>query len=165
MKYLKFSLIAVAVIGLNGCLLGGDTGSNGVEGEIGKTGADGQNGSPGVNSLVMQTNLAVGDTDCPNSGVQFDSGIDTDASGSLEISEITNTNYVCVPGVTSVSFTQLLSSLNNDWFIDGAALVSANKNTWLTATSSTGVQSNLPDTQQVTNTRFSRHNDSDGKWC
>jgi alkaline phosphatase len=150
MKYLKFSLIAVALFGLNGCLLSGDDGSKGVEGDTGQTGANGQDGSPGANSLVMQTNLAVGDTNCPNSGVQFDSGIDSNVNGSLETSEISNTNYVCVPGITSVSSTQLLSSLNNDWFIDAAALVSENKNTWLDATGSKSEQSNLSGAMQVT---------------
>jgi len=153
MKNVKLSLIAVAVIGLNGCFLKGDDGSNGIEGAAGQTGVDGQNGTPGTqgtNSLVMQTNLAVGNANCPNSGVQFDSGIDTDVSGSLETSEITSTNYICAPGLASVSSTQLLSSLNNDWYIEAAALVSRNKNTWLNATGGISEQSNSPSQQQVT---------------
>jgi alkaline phosphatase len=142
MKNMKLSLIAIAVIGLNGCFLEGDDGTNGVNGVAGQDGTDGQNGSAGTTSLVLQTNLIIGDTNCPNSGVKFDSGIDADTSGILEPSEITSTNYVCAPGVTEVSSTQLLTSLNNQWFIDGAALVSQNKNTWLSATSGTGTQSN-----------------------
>jgi len=109
MKYLKLSLTAVAVVGLNGCFLEGD---------------NGQIGMTGKNSLVIQSDLAIGNANCPNSGLQFNSGIDTNVSGSLESSEIINTNYVCAPSLLSVSSTQLLSSLNNDWFIEAAALVS-----------------------------------------
>jgi alkaline phosphatase len=134
MKDLKLSLIAVAVVGLNGCFLEGD---------------NGQIGMTGKNSLVIQSDLAIGNANCPNSGFQFNSGIDINASGSLESSEITNTNYVCAPSLLSVSSTQLLSSLNNDWFIEAAALVSQNKNTWLNATGGVSAQSNFPGGQQV----------------
>jgi alkaline phosphatase len=155
MKNIKLSLIAVAVIGLNGCFLEGDDGTNGTNGVAGQDGTNGvagqdgtngQDGSAGTTSLVVQTNLLIGDTNCPNSGVKFDSGIDADMSGTLEPSEITSTNYVCAPGITEVSSTQLLTSLNNQWFIDGAALVSQNKNTWLSATSGAGTQNDSDNT-------------------
>jgi alkaline phosphatase len=159
MKNIKLSLIAIAVIGLNGCLLEGDdgtngtNGTNGVAGQDGTNGTNGQDGSTGSTSLTVQTNLIIGDTNCPNSGVKFDSGIDADTSGTLEPSEISSTNFVCAPGITEISSTQLLTSLNNQWFIDGAALISQNKSTWLTATSGVGAQSSGGDTdiaQQVT---------------
>ncbi|MFT6088104.1 MAG: alkaline phosphatase [Glaciecola sp.] len=168
MKHIKLSLIAIAVIGLNGCFVEGDDGTNGtngingvagqdgtngINGVTGQNGTNGQDGSAGNTSLLLQTNLIIGDINCPNSGVRFDSGIDVDTSGTLEPSEITSTNYVCAPGITEVSSTQLLTSLNNQWFIDGAALVSQNKNTWLTATSGAVAQSNSGNSnieQQVT---------------
>ena len=72
MKNLKLSLIALAVMGLSAC--DGDDGTNGTD------------GSNGVNSLIVQTALAAGDANCPNSGVQIDSGIDADSSGTLAVS-------------------------------------------------------------------------------
>lgn len=153
MKNMKLSLIAIAVFGLNGCFLEGDDGTNGANGVAGINGADGQDGATGTSSLVVQTNLTIGDINCPNSGVKFDSGIDADLSGILEPSEITSTNYVCAPGVTAVSSTQLLNSLNNQWFIDGAALISQNKNTWLNATRGADAQissDNADKAQKIT---------------
>ena len=87
MKNVNLSLIALAVMGLTACVDDGD---------------DGTNGSNGTSSLIVQTALATGDVNCPNSGVQIESGIDADASGTLESTEINATEYVCTPGVTSV---------------------------------------------------------------
>ncbi|MEP1385462.1 MAG: alkaline phosphatase [Paraglaciecola sp.] len=125
MKTLRLSAIAVAILGLASCS-DGDNGADGI---------NGQNGVDGLTSLVVQTALAVGDASCPNSGVQIDTGLDSDASGTLETSEITATEYVCVAGATSVSSNELLTSLNNDWFTDGAQRVEDAKAAWLDATS------------------------------
>jgi len=93
---------------------------------------DGQNG---LTSLTVQTELAVGDANCPNSGVRIDSGLDADADGTLADSEITSTSYVCVPGVNSVSSSELLTSLNNEWFVAAQTEVENNKAVWMNATS------------------------------
>ncbi|KXJ61323.1 MAG: alkaline phosphatase [Alteromonas sp. Nap_26] len=150
MNLFKLSIIAVAVAGLSGCFLEGDDGKNGVDGQNGVNGVDGidgqdgtngtdgtngQDGSNGLNSLTVQTNLAIGDANCPNSGVRIDSGLDTDGNGELAESEITSTSYVCVPGVTTVNSGELLSSLNNDWFVAGQMEVENNKQVWMNATS------------------------------
>lgn len=128
MKLFKLSVVAVAVAGLSGCFMEGDDGADGTNGT---NGADGANG---LNSLTLQTQLAVGDANCPNSGVQIDSGLDSDNDGSLSASEITSTSYVCAPGNTSVNNAELLTSLNNDWFVAAAQEVENNKAVWMQAT-------------------------------
>lgn len=129
MNLFKLSIIAVAVAGLSACSLEGDDGNDGAPG------ADGADGQNGLTSLTVQTELAVGDTNCPNSGVRIDSGLDADADGSLGESEITSTSYVCVPGVNSVSSSELLTSLNNEWFVAAQTEVENNKTVWMNATS------------------------------
>ncbi|WP_334020387.1 alkaline phosphatase [Alteromonas sp. S015] len=126
MNLFKLSIIAVAVAGLSACSLEGDDGNDGADG------ADGQNG---LTSLTVQTELAVGDANCPNSGVRIDSGLDADADGTLGDSEITSTSYVCVPGVNSVSSSELITSLNNEWFVAAQSEVENNKAVWMNATS------------------------------
>ena len=129
MNLFKLSIIAVAVAGLSACSLEGDDGSDGAPG------ADGSNGQNGLTSLTVQTELAVGDANCPNSGIRIDSGLDADADGTLGDSEITSTSYVCVPGVNSVSNSELLTSLNNEWFVAAKSEVENNKAVWMNATS------------------------------
>lgn len=131
----KLSLIAAALLSLTACVDDGDDGSNGTNG------TNGSDGSNGLNSLVIQTPLAVGNVNCPNSGVQIDTGLDADANGSLASTEITSTQYVCAPGVTSVNSSELLSNLNNDWFVDGQQTVTQARQTWLNATSTTAAKS------------------------
>ena len=129
MNLFKLSIIAVAVAGLSACSLEGDDGNDGAPG------ADGADGQNGLTSLTVQTELAVGDANCPNSGVRIDSGLDADADGTLADSEITSTSYVCVPGVNSVSNSELLTSLNNEWFVAAQTEVENNKAVWMNATS------------------------------
>lgn len=124
MKILRLSAIAVAILGLASC----SDGDNGV------AGTNGTNGANGLNSLVIQTVLAMGDTNCPNGGVKIDSGLDSDASGNLDTAEVTATEYVCSPGKTSVAASEILTSINNDWFTEGAQQVEAAKQVWLDAT-------------------------------
>lgn len=130
MKTLRLSAIAVTMLGLAGCS-GGDNGIDGNNGINGNNGADGTNG---LNSLVAQTALAVGDNQCPNGGIQIDSGLDSDINGSLEETEITTTKYICSAGATSVSTSEMLSSLNNRWFTAGSQQVEKAKKIWLDAT-------------------------------
>ncbi|MEG3766865.1 alkaline phosphatase [Alteromonas sp. 14N.309.X.WAT.G.H12] len=122
MKVFKTSLIAMTLAGLTACSLDGNDGANG------------QNGTNGTNSLTVQTDLAMGDENCPNSGVRLDSGLDLDSDGSLADTEVTATSYVCVPAVTQVASGEILSSLNNDYFVAGQTEIQSAKSTWLNAT-------------------------------
>ena len=137
MKNFKLSLVALALIGLTAC---GD-GDDGKDGTNGTNGANGANGSNGFNSLVMQTALSVGDTQCPNSGVKIDSGLDSNSNGSMDAAEITATEFVCSTGVTQVNTSELLTNLNNDWFVAGQQQVVKAKQTWLDATTSSAAKS------------------------
>ena len=76
MKKLNLTRIALAVMRLSACVDDGD---------------DGTNGTNGSSSLIVQSPLLTGDVNCPNSGVKIDSGIDADASGTLESAEISAT--------------------------------------------------------------------------
>lgn len=147
MKVFKYSLLALALAGLTACSLDGD---DGADGAAGQNGTDGTNG---LNSLTVQTDLPVGDDNCPNSGVRFDSGLDSDSDGTLAESEITATSYVCVPAETSVSTDQLLTSLNNDYFVSGQAEVEAAKATWLRATGTASTDGVQTTTAQATVTK------------
>ena len=70
-------------------------GDDGARGPLGPAGSDGADGADGAAALVVQTELAAGDANCPNGGVQIDSGTDTDGNGTLDASEITDTSHIC----------------------------------------------------------------------
>ncbi len=97
----KPKLLSAVITALVLTACGGDDGRNGTDGADGSNGAEGSNGvdgSAGLNSLTVQTQLAMGSAACFNGGVQFDSGLDTDADGILSTTEITETSYVCASG-------------------------------------------------------------------
>ena len=100
------SLFAVSVVSLGGCV------------DDGNDGTDGANGSNGLNSLVLQTELSIGDSDCRNGGVKIDSGIDANSNGDLEAGEINSSEFVCSPTVTEVSEREILNNTNNTWYMD-----------------------------------------------
>lgn len=52
------------------------------------------NGVNGNNGLIRTTNELAGDN-CENGGIKIDSGIDSDANGTLDDTEITSTAYIC----------------------------------------------------------------------
>lgn len=148
MKNFVYTLIAASVISLSGCVDDGDdgaqgaTGPAGAAGEQGPAGADGQDGqdgtngtdgtdgSNGLNSLINQTALAVGNENCRNGGVQIDSGLDSNADGVLDASEVTDTQYVCSPTLTELPDSALASSRTNSYFVAGRAEVEQAKEIW-----------------------------------
>lgn len=77
----------------------GADGAPGLDGEDGVDGVDGVDGTDALQPIVTVTDEAAG-TNCQFGGVRVDVGLDTDASGVLDASEITGTEYVCngVPG-------------------------------------------------------------------
>jgi alkaline phosphatase len=114
MKHFKVAILSAAIAGLTAC--GGDDGRNG---------ANGSNGSDGLNSLITQTQLAVGDSNCPGGGVQFDSGADSDSNGSLESSEITDTTFTCEPFTAPEQIDLIGNTKDNVWFSEAQARVAA----------------------------------------
>ena len=76
----------------------GNTGPEGPRGQQGEPGNDGNNGTDGNNgltSLITQSTLYSGNTNCFNGGIQFDSGIDANGNDTLDAAEITSTSHVC----------------------------------------------------------------------
>ncbi|MBU0539300.1 MAG: alkaline phosphatase, partial [Gammaproteobacteria bacterium] len=114
MKHFKVAILSAAIAGLTAC--GGDDGRNG---------ANGSNGSDGLNSLITQTQLPVGDSNCPGGGVQFDSGADSDSNGSLESSEITDTTFTCEPFTAPEQIDLIGNTKDNVWFSEAQARVAA----------------------------------------
>lgn len=92
MQYSKLLMTSAMVGLLFGC--SGDDGDNGADGT---DGTNGTNGTNGLNSLVSQTPIGTG-TECTFGGIQVDSGVDADNSGTLDAGEIDSTNYICEDG-------------------------------------------------------------------
>ena len=76
-------------------------------------GVDGINGSNGSDSLVVPTLEAAG-SNCANGGQKFETGIDTSGNGSLELSEVIITEYICngIAGIDGVDGTNGTSGYN-----------------------------------------------------
>ena len=102
------SLVAVSAASLVGCV------------DDGKDGINGTDGVNGANSLVVQTQLVIGDANCRNGGVQIDSGLDSNSNATLDQNEISDTQYVCTPGVTQVSSNEILNNTSNDWYVESS---------------------------------------------
>ncbi len=104
MNYLSkvFTLVALVAV-LAAC----DDGDDGDRGPQGDAGAD---GAAGLNSLTRQTDLAVGSAACPTGGVLIESGLDVDASGTLEDSEVTESSTLCAAN-SEFNFNRVASFL------------------------------------------------------
>ncbi|MGY3793066.1 DUF7151 family protein [Aquimarina sp. 433] len=57
-------------------------------------GEDGISGQNGLNSLIETIGEPAG-INCENGGIKIESGLDTNANGSLETNEIISTEYIC----------------------------------------------------------------------
>lgn len=85
------------------------------DGEDGNQGAAGENG---LNSLVAQSEIAVGSTECFNGGVRIDSGLDDNANSVLDASEIDSSENICSPSLAS-TISNLHASTTNFALADG----------------------------------------------
>ncbi len=74
--------------------LKGDKGDKGDDGNDGADGSSGDDGSTGLNSLINTTVEPAG-ANCSFGGIKIESGLDSDASGTLESGEVTQTQYIC----------------------------------------------------------------------
>ncbi len=81
-------------ISSTGYVCNGSDGANGSNGTTGATGAPGSNGTNGLNALLSIVSEPAG-ANCTYGGNKVSSGLDSDASGVLDLGEITSTSYVC----------------------------------------------------------------------
>ena len=106
----KQKLLLSMTIALSLGLIGCDDGDNGMDG------SDGSNGSDGLTSLITQTQIAVGNVNCLNGGIQVDSGPDSNEDGLLGVDEITTTEYLCNQSITSLEPEQIRMNTSNAWY-------------------------------------------------
>ncbi|WP_196138729.1 alkaline phosphatase [Aliikangiella sp. G2MR2-5] len=97
MSYFKLSTVAVVASLMLGCV---------------------EDGSDGLNSLVNQSQLEIGNEFCRNGGLQVDSGVDMDANGILDSGEIESTEYLCNEPITQLKANDILESTANPWFVE-----------------------------------------------
>jgi len=84
----------------------GAAGTNGTNGTAGASGSTGATGASGLVSLVSITNETSG-SNCTYAGLKVSSGIDTNSDGSLAVSEIQSTKYVCNGAPASTAFAYI----------------------------------------------------------
>jgi len=72
-------------------------------------GASGTNGTNGLNSLTSMATEGSG-LNCPTGGLRINSGVDANANGVLDPSEVTSTNYIC-NGANGLTTSTGLNSL------------------------------------------------------
>ncbi|MGL1958585.1 MAG: alkaline phosphatase [Colwellia sp.] len=113
MKNLKNSIIVITIAC---CLSACDDGENGIAGVNGSNGIGGVNG---VSSLISQTVLSVGNEHCKNGGIAVNSGLDSNADGTLSNDEVTESNYICSATIKTLSTTSLATNVRNNWFVQG----------------------------------------------
>ncbi len=73
-------------------------------------GGAGAGGQDAVQALIVTNPIAAGGVDCPAGGVQIDAGMDTDANGTLEASEITSSTTACNGAPGNNGLAALVSS-------------------------------------------------------
>lgn len=88
----------------------GPIGLTGPAGATGATGAQGIAGTNGLNALIKTTTEAAG-ANCTNGGTKIETGLDANANGVLDVSEIntSQTTYVC----NGVNGSGIIPTLNN----------------------------------------------------
>ena len=124
MKNFNISVITVSLtLALSAC-------GDGENGKDGVNGTNGSNGADGLTSLVMQTELPVGDDNCLNSGVRIDSGIDTNNNGVLDESEFSESQFVCAPTINELDSADIATNSYNSWFVAGASEITAAEAVW-----------------------------------
>ena len=112
----------------------GPAGANGQDGATGPSGPEGPQGVAGLDggeSLqnLIQTSVESAGTNCANGGVLIESGIDTNVNGSLEPTEVTNSEYVCnglLPDGDAVGNTTFWNG--TEWVVDDNHLYNDGEN-------------------------------------
>ena len=60
---------------------------------------DGDNGQNGLNSLIQQMPLVLGNDDCWSAGTRIESGLDKNQNGELDANEIQQSSIQCGPNL------------------------------------------------------------------
>ena len=99
----------------------GETGATGAAGNTGPIGPAGEIGPTGGEALqnLIQTSVESAGVNCTNGGVLIESGIDSNANGSLDPAEVTSSEYVCnglLPDGDAVGNTTFWNG--TEWVVD-----------------------------------------------
>ena len=93
--------------------IAGMNGTNGTNGQDGGQGPTGTNGTDALNALISSSPEASGNN-CANGGTRIDVGVDDNADGVLDATEIDQTQYVCNGGSSNnTMLTSISSPLSN----------------------------------------------------
>ena len=106
----------------------GDTGAAGNTGPIGPAGEIGPTGGEALQNLI-QTSVESAGVNCTNGGVLIESGIDSNANGSLDPAEVTSSEYVCnglLPDGDAVGNTTFWNG--TEWVVDDNHLYNDGEN-------------------------------------
>ena len=109
----------------------GETGATGAAGNTGPIGPAGEIGPAGGEALqnLIQTSVESAGTNCTNGGVLIESGIDSNANGSLDPAEVTSSEYVCnglLPDGDDVGNTTFWNG--TEWVVDDNHLYNDGEN-------------------------------------
>ncbi len=88
-------LLSVAIVAAIPTLLSGCGADDGKDGANGTNGTNGSNGANGHKSLVSQSVLAAGNTQCFKGGLKIETGVDANDDSTLQATEVSQTTYQC----------------------------------------------------------------------
>ncbi len=83
-----------------------------ITGPDGADGQDGINGTDGLNALISATSESAG-ANCANGGTKIQVGVDDDADGVLNATEVDHTQYICDGSDGSASANTMLTAQSN----------------------------------------------------
>jgi photosystem II stability/assembly factor-like uncharacterized protein len=124
--FLKLTRVAAVSLTLAALAACGSSGSSGPSGTNGTNGTNGVSGTSGLTALVAAVAESPG-KNCTNGGNRITSGLDTNANGVLDPSEVTNTQYVC-NGASGSTGTAGAAGVNGETTLIRTSTVAAGAN-------------------------------------
>nr|WP_299389051.1 hypothetical protein [Allomuricauda sp.] len=104
----KVFFVLFAMLALVGCA---EDGVNGLDGRDGSNGADGSDGADGLNSLITILIEQPG-ANCANGGFKIDAGLDDNSNGTLDASEVDNSEFLCNGDTTDIPYLTYVSLIS-----------------------------------------------------
>lgn len=98
---------------------------DGTDGLNGTNGIDGTDGSNGYNGLIKTMVEQPGDN-CSNGGFSLQSGLDSNANGTLEANEVTSTEYLCNGDNADITYQSYVALLSQSGTENPSAVVLEN---------------------------------------